>query len=560
MLSTGHKINVFNELFLQFSILLLIFLTTLLGSVPPVDRDALTHHLFVPKLWLEHGGIHEIPEIPFSYYPMNLDLLYTVPLALGNDIVPKYIHYLFALLTALLLHRHIARRLGRVYGLLGALFFLSVPVILKLSITVYVDLGLVFFTTAALLLLLRWAEEGFPWRWLVLAGLCCGLAAGTKYNGLIGIVVLALLVPVLYQRGAGVVKQSNGRALLCGLVFALATLTAFSPWLVRNYLWTGNPIYPLHDRLFQQLASPDSSRQIATGNDRDLHQQADAPRANVFVARKILYNESWWQALLLPVRFFFEGRDDDPRYFDGKLNPFLLVLPVLAFLFRPDEAQRRREQVFLLAFTLLAFFFTFFQESLRIRYVVVTVPPLVILAMDGLQGLLGAVASRTGAGRSRTVAVLLVAVCVSGLMLAYNGRYLGEQVAVVNPLPYLRGEVSRDDYITAFRPEYPAIRFANATLPPDARVLCLFLGNRGYYMKFEPLFFRMDSAVIHLLFEKDNEITHLLLREDLTNNWLSNLESHDKIKIISQFDSSLIPIFAKNGYALFEIKKSSNDL
>ena len=79
-------------------------------------------------------------------------------------------------------------------------------------------------------------------------------------------------------------------------------------------------------------------------------------------------------------------------------------------------------------------------------------------------------------------------------------------------------------------------------------------------MKFEPLFFRMDSAVIHLLFEKDNEITHLLLREDLTNNWLSNLESHDKIKIISQFDSSLIPIFAKNGYALFEIKKSSNDL
>ena len=79
----------------------LVVATVLLGSVPPVDRDALTHHLFVPRLWLEHGGIHEIPEIPFSYYPMNLDLLYTVPLALGNDIVPKYIHYLFALLTAL---------------------------------------------------------------------------------------------------------------------------------------------------------------------------------------------------------------------------------------------------------------------------------------------------------------------------------------------------------------------------------------------------------------------------------------------------------------------------
>jgi len=75
---------------------LLVAATVFLASVPPVDRDALTHHLFVPKLWLQHGGIYEIPEIPFSYYPMNLDLLYTIPLYFGNDIIPKYIHHLFA--------------------------------------------------------------------------------------------------------------------------------------------------------------------------------------------------------------------------------------------------------------------------------------------------------------------------------------------------------------------------------------------------------------------------------------------------------------------------------
>ena len=567
MLSTSHKINVINELFLHFSILLLIFLTTLLSSVPPVDRDALTHHLFVPKLWLAHGGIHEIPEVPFSYYPMNLNLLYTVPLALGNDIVPKYIHYLFALLTALLLYRHIARRLGRVYALLGAVFFLSVPVILKLSITVYVDLGVVFFTTAALLLLLGWAEEGFPWRRLVLAGLCCGLAAGTKYNGLIGIVVLTLLVPVLYQRGAGEAKRSNGRALLFGLVFAVVSMAAFSPWLVRNYAWTGNPIYPLHDRLFQQLAGPDASRQAAAaGSDSELRQQTDAPRANVFVARKILYDESWWQALLLPVRFFFEGRDDDPRYFDGKLNPFLLVLPVLAFLFRPDEAQRRREQVFLLAFTLLAFFFTFFQESLRIRYVVVIVPPLVILVMDGLRGLLGAVAARAGEGRQRTVAVLFAAVCLPGLMLWYNGRYLADQFAVVQPLPYLRGEISRDDYITAFRPEYPAIRFANSVLPPGSRVLCLFLGNRGYYMNFRPVFEQPHENDLFARFlaasdrnlsitstMREKGITHVLMRDDLTAAWLHQLDEANRQRIAPLFANAAQPLLRQNGHSFFPI-------
>lgn len=121
----------------------------LMGSVPPVSRDALTHHLAVPKIWIEKGIFTELPGIPFSYYPMNLDLLYMVPLYWGNDIVPKYIHFSFALLTALLIYTHVKRRVDRVYGLLGALFFLSIPVIVKLSTAVYVDLGLIFFSASA---------------------------------------------------------------------------------------------------------------------------------------------------------------------------------------------------------------------------------------------------------------------------------------------------------------------------------------------------------------------------------------------------------------------------
>ena len=57
-------------------LLAVIVAIVLLGAVPPVSRDALTHHLAVPKLYLSHGGIYEIPSIAFSYYPMNLDLLY----------------------------------------------------------------------------------------------------------------------------------------------------------------------------------------------------------------------------------------------------------------------------------------------------------------------------------------------------------------------------------------------------------------------------------------------------------------------------------------------------
>jgi len=557
------------EKYLSYVLILLLVIlvisTIILGSVPPVDRDALTHHLFVPKLWLNHGGIYEIPEIPFSYYPMNLDLLYTVSLYFGNDIVPKYIHYFFALATALLLYRHLAKRLGTHYGLLGALFFLSIPIIVKLSITVYVDLGVVFFSTTALLLLLHWAEKDFLMRFLILAGLCCGLAAGTKYNGLIAIVVLTLLTPIIYQQNVAKEQQNNGKALLWGFVFAAATLTSFSPWLIRNYTWTGNPIYPLHNSLFQKRANPPVDQQTATPvNITDTLQQITRQGSNAFISRRILYNEPWWQALLLPVRFFLEGQDDNPQFFDGKLTPFLLLLPALAFLRRPSEIRQRLEQRFLLLFAILYFFFTFFQESLRIRYIVPIIPPLIILSMYGLRSLYFMLSENKNATFSPYFKMLAASIPI--FLLAYNAEYIASQFQIVNPLPYLRGEQTREQYISHFRPEYPAIQFTN-TLPEQSRILAVFLGNRGYYFD-RPVDFDMKEGGSMLynvirqvqtekqaseLLKKQN-ISHLLIRLDLFSQWMEQQTdpvAKERLKFFLQTETRLL--FEKNGHGVFQL-------
>ena len=110
--------------------LLIIFILTILlmCSVPPVSRDALTHHLAVPKLYITHGEIHEIPNIVFSYYPQLLDLVYCIPLIFNNDIFPKYIHFLFALLTAFLIYQYIKKKIGHFQALISTLFFISLPV------------------------------------------------------------------------------------------------------------------------------------------------------------------------------------------------------------------------------------------------------------------------------------------------------------------------------------------------------------------------------------------------------------------------------------------------
>ena len=165
-------------------ILLLLLFAAVIASimvlswVPPVSRDALTHHLAVPKLYLQQGGIHEIPSIPFSYYPMNLDLLYILPLYFNNDVVPKFIHFAFGLLTAWLIFVYLRKRLDTLWALFGALFFLSLPMVVKLSISVYVDLGLVFFSTASLMSIFRWIESRFQLKFLFLSAVFCGLALG----------------------------------------------------------------------------------------------------------------------------------------------------------------------------------------------------------------------------------------------------------------------------------------------------------------------------------------------------------------------------------------------
>ena len=114
--------------------LLVIILTELvLGLLPPTSRDELTHHLAIPKLYAKAGRIIEVPMAPYAYYPMLVDMLFTPWVYWGYDFLPKWIHALYGNLTGLLLYAYLAQRMNPTYGLLGWFFFLSTPVVLRIS-------------------------------------------------------------------------------------------------------------------------------------------------------------------------------------------------------------------------------------------------------------------------------------------------------------------------------------------------------------------------------------------------------------------------------------------
>lgn len=565
-------------------LLLMLTLSILvLASVPPVDRDALTHHLAVPKLYLKHGGIHEIPQVPFSYYPMNLDLLYAIPLYFGNDIVPKYIHFGFALLTAGLIGSYLHRRRCRpMAALLGALLFLSLPVIVKLSITVYVDLGLIFFSTAALFQLLRWAETGFPLKRLVLSGIFAGLCLGTKPNGMLSFFFLAAAVPFLCRPDAEAIsaqpsdgprgrlqKKSSLGALGWTAVFALAALLAYSPWMLRNFIWTGNPVYPMAQAIFANNGptaprAQDNDADDAGGSQTPANREKGASGFGHFAGRKVIFGESLLEILAIPLRVFFQGQDDDPRLFDGRLNPYLLVFPLIAVWAANSRRRPPRVQMeirLLGAFSLLYLLFAFFLVDMRIRYIAPIIPPLVILAVFGIQDLVGIITSRFSM-RPRRMALGAAGVVLPGL-LGLNAAYLVDLFGIVDPVSYLRGDISREAYILKHRPEYAAISFANRNLPENARILALFNGNRIYYSDRELVCdnesfrravnaARSSADLVQAL--KRNNFSHLLVRGDLFNQWAeSQFKAEQKAVLQSFFGDALLRLYQGHGYVLFAV-------
>ncbi len=539
------------------SLVTLITVIVIMSMVPPVSKDALIHHLAVPKLYLKHGGVYEIPFMDFSYYPMNLEFLYMIPLYFGNDIIPKLIHFTFALSTAFLIFHYLKKRAGLVYGLSGAVFFLSIPIIVKLSINVYVDLGVIFFSFASLLLILKWLDENFRAKYLIYSGITCGLALGTKYNALITFALLVLFIPFLYSRFNKDKKHLNSRSLYYCAGFVLAALIFFSPWMIRNYSWKDNPVYPLYNSIFNQ---PDQTNNKIGGESEEENVKQNK---GFFTYRNNIYGESTLEIAFLPVRIFFQGKDGDPQYFDGKLNPFLLIFPILAFLpLKNTPGTLKRERMIFLVFSLLFFFIAFFTAVLRIRYISPIIPPLTVLSILGIKNLLEAVNNKPS--RIFRVTGNISVVLLFIFSLALNVNYIAGLFKDVDPVPFISGRISRDEYISRFIPEYPALKYINTKVSTDAKIFFIYLGKRGYYCNRD---YEFNPGFLHnLIFKartpgdifkgfRKKGFTHLLIFTPVFNKWVKDNCSIEKQKLIETFFREFtVSIFYRKGVVLNMLK------
>lgn len=132
-----------------------------------------------------------------------------------------------------------AGRVGRV----GRALVLGAPAFLWQMFSAYADLATALYASLGVFALAYAMQEGSR-RWLWASGVLMGFALATKYTALLtaGLWGVVGLVWLLRAGQSELTPTLVGAGLLAGVIGA--------PWYLRNYLWTGNPVYPFAYEIF----------------------------------------------------------------------------------------------------------------------------------------------------------------------------------------------------------------------------------------------------------------------------------------------------------------------
>ncbi len=230
--------------------------------------DALSYHLQLPKEWAAGSRLWPTDHNVYSYLPSFVEAAYMhlgtmmvgtpsggdpVQRMIGGDgnwvIACQYLHALMAVAASLLTARaawaiakrcDVEDRAARILGVLAGAFTLGTPWMIVVSTLPYNEAGLLALGAAGILIAIDSALA--PWARGTAAGLAVGVACGCKPTALfmIGPVVGLLLLGTEPPRG--------WPKMIAGGI--LAGIAAIAPWLIRNFLACGNPVFPFASRLF----------------------------------------------------------------------------------------------------------------------------------------------------------------------------------------------------------------------------------------------------------------------------------------------------------------------
>jgi len=201
----------------------------------PNGYDVVEYHLQVPREWYEMGRIGALQHNVFSYFPFNVEMHYLLAMELHGGFfgpwagmyLAQMMHAGFFAATAWAVF---ALAGGGRRGVVAGAMVVAVPWTGLLAPTAYNEGGTLLFGALAI----GWAIRADSWREFLIAGLFAGFAAGCKLS----------VVPLFFIGVPLAILVTRPKCWAGCAVFLLAALIALSPWLLRNWRWAENPIFP----------------------------------------------------------------------------------------------------------------------------------------------------------------------------------------------------------------------------------------------------------------------------------------------------------------------------
>jgi hypothetical protein len=219
------------------------------AMLPTIDFDAIEYHLGAPKEYFLAGRIEFLPHNVYASMPFSVEMLHLLGMNVMNDwwwggLVGQLLVASFAPMAGLSVWLT-ARRWGSPRAAwVATAVYLTTPWIYRMAAIPYVEGPLCYYHAAIL-----WAagtawQASAEWRaraWLV-AGMLAGGAMAIKYPGLVSAVV---------PMGAVALAASwKARSARPALALGIGVAIVMGPWMIKNVIDTGNPIYPLGYRVF----------------------------------------------------------------------------------------------------------------------------------------------------------------------------------------------------------------------------------------------------------------------------------------------------------------------
>ncbi len=439
-------------------------ITLLAAAAPETSCDALSWHLPTARFFLQQGRF-SFRELYRSNTPHYGTVFYALGLAihktdLSGESAARMFNFLAlpgmllagAALAARIVTRNGEPRAPLLPQALAALWIGSSPVVMNRATTCYPDLGASLWGVLAVLAFLQFQVTRRQ-AWVAFCGLFAGLAAGSKFVGFYWIAIGGLLVTTSAMLQA--LGQMMNHALshpLCqearrdvwrvAATFAIVSGAVCAPWLIRNWIYTGDPVLPILQKV---LPHPRMDLREAANLLEDAgNRQRIAASLRNFLA--------------LPWRLTMEG-----DRWQGTIGPVFLWLAPFWLLGTRNNRAGRWIGVVLVIFSAL-----WLKGPQWARYYL---PALPLLAGLGAAGLCHPRLPRWLRATALAAGLLLPLVNLPGLNRAWVGGS-GAVFALSNiPWDVTMGSQSAETYRRIQIPDYDAAVFVNAQALPESSAI-----------------------------------------------------------------------------------------